>query len=126
MLLQVPRMFQDDYLESLLTREEYEFVLDRACIQFEPYSPAYQRVTSITYQHINDHNNFDSLRSTRHFGPFVFFLAWFKSMDGLLLNLIETSHIEELNSLLKVMLITRMILTKNKTHLMENRLAYRL
>lgn len=98
--LKPPKMFYGEYLDNLLERKEYEFVLDRACIQFEPNDPDYQRVVSITYQHINDHDGFDYLRSTRHFGALTFFLAWHKNIDNLLLELIETSHIEEAIKLL--------------------------
>ncbi|XP_030758443.1 28S ribosomal protein S22, mitochondrial [Sitophilus oryzae] len=94
-LLKPPTMFQDTYLENLLDREEHEFVLDRACIQFDPDEPEYQRISSITYQHINEKNLFHLLRSTRHFGSLVFFLVWNKNIDNLLLDLIETSNVNE-------------------------------
>ncbi|CAG9858820.1 unnamed protein product [Phyllotreta striolata] len=99
-LLKPPKMFFGEYFESLLERKEYEFILDRACLQFEPNDPDYQRVTSITYQHVNDKGGFEMLRSTRHFGALVFFLAWHKNIDNLLLDLIETSYIEEGSKLL--------------------------
>lgn len=95
-------MFNDDYFENLLVRNEFVFVLDRACVQFEPNNPEYQKITSITYQYVNEHNEFDKLRSTRHFGPMAFYLSWFKNIDNLLLELIETAHIEEANNLLKL------------------------
>ncbi|KAK5646806.1 hypothetical protein RI129_005270, partial [Pyrocoelia pectoralis] len=98
--LKVPKMFYDDYFQSLLKREEYEFILNRACVQFEPDHPDYQRVSSITYQYLNDNNGFERLRSTRHFGPLAFYLSWFKNIDNLLLELIETAQIEEANHLL--------------------------
>lgn len=97
-------MFQDAYFQDLLTRKEYQFILDRACAQFDPDDPLYQKLTSITYQHLNDNNGFEALRSTRHFGPLAFFLTWFKSIDNLLLELIETAHIDEINCLLQVKL----------------------
>ncbi|KAJ8965845.1 hypothetical protein NQ317_000472 [Molorchus minor] len=97
-----PRLFEDSYLESLLNRQEYEFILDSACMQFEPDDPDYQRVVSIVYQHINDNNNFEILRSTRHFGVLTFFLVWNKSIDNLLLDLIETAHIEEAGKLIEL------------------------
>lgn len=101
-LLQVPKMFEDKYLESLLNRQEYTFILDAACAQFEPDDPKYQHVVSITYQHINDNHGFDSLRSTRHFGTLTFFLVWHQNIDNLLLELIETAHINEADTLLKL------------------------
>ncbi|KAF2903548.1 hypothetical protein ILUMI_02621 [Ignelater luminosus] len=100
--LKMPRLFQEEYLSNLLSHKEYIFVLDRACTQFEPDNPDYQRVTSITYQHINDNDDFEILRSTRHFGPLAFYLTWFKNIDNLLLELIETAHIDNANNLLQL------------------------
>ncbi|XP_028144117.1 28S ribosomal protein S22, mitochondrial [Diabrotica virgifera virgifera] len=97
-----PRMFFGELLNNLLEHYEYKFILDRACVQFEPNDPEYQRVVSVTYQHVNDHEKFDLLRSTRHFGALTFFLVWNKNIDNLLLELIETSQIEEANILLKL------------------------
>ncbi|CAH1117963.1 unnamed protein product [Phaedon cochleariae] len=97
-----PKMFFGEYFESLLNRKEYEFVLDRACTQFEPNDPTYQRVVSITYQHVNDNDGFEILRSTRHFGALTFFLVWHKSIDNLMSELIETAHIEEADKLLEL------------------------
>lgn len=98
--LKVPSMFQDEHLENLLSRKEYIFILDRACVQFEPDDPLYQRVTGIVYECLNENSEFDVLRSTRHFGPFVFYLAWHKNIDNLLLELITSSKIGEANKLL--------------------------
>lgn len=97
-----PRFFEDAYLKKLLDRHEYEFILDCACIQFEPDDPKYQHVVSITYQYINDNSDFDTLRSTRHFGALTFFLVWNKNIDNLLLDLIETLHVEEGHDLIKL------------------------
>ncbi|CAH0557079.1 unnamed protein product [Brassicogethes aeneus] len=100
--LKPPRVFEDGYLEDLLNRREYEFVLDLACSQFEPNEKDYQRVTSIVFQHLSDNDGFDLLRSTRHFGGLVFFLVWNKSIDNLLLDLIESSHVDEANKLMEL------------------------
>lgn len=100
--IEPPLMFQDNYLESLLNRREYVFILDRACLQFEPNDPEYQKIVSITYQHINDNDGFDLLRSTRHFGALAFFLVWNKTIDNLMLELIETVQIEEVHKLLEL------------------------
>lgn len=97
-----PKMFEDDYLKDLLVREEFLFILDRACIQFEPDDPKYQEVASTTYNYINDNRLFEKLRSTRHFGPLVFYLVWNNNIDNLLLDLLETCHIEETNNLLQL------------------------
>lgn len=85
----VPRMFEPENLKSCLDRHEYEFVLDRMCTQFEPYEQAFHDVSSQVYQHINDTKQFDILRSTRHFGPMSFFLAWHKMIDDLVIEMVE-------------------------------------
>ncbi|CAG9783960.1 unnamed protein product [Diatraea saccharalis] len=94
--LREPIMFTDkDRLNSLLESEKYEFVLDRACIQYEPDEPSYQKITSITYQHIDMNKNYDMLRSTRHFGPMAFYITWHQSIDNLMLELLQTSAVRE-------------------------------
>lgn len=62
-----PMMFTDEEkFNSLLDRQEYEFVLDRACVQYEPEEPTYQRITSIAYQHIDINKNYELLRYSLH------------------------------------------------------------
>jgi small subunit ribosomal protein S22 len=68
------------------------FVLDRACLQFEPDDHMYQDVTATTYEAVERGQHYSSLRSTRHFGPFAFHLAWNRSIDNLLLDLIQTDR----------------------------------
>ncbi|XP_052873068.1 28S ribosomal protein S22, mitochondrial [Anopheles cruzii] len=87
--IHTPPMFEDPHLQRLLEDGKYEFVLDRACIQYEPFEPQYHQLTARVYQHVNDTKSFDALRSTRHFGPFVFFLSWHKLIDDLLLDMIK-------------------------------------
>lgn len=100
--LEPPQLFNDENLKSLLHRKEYVYILDRACVQFEPDDPEYQKITSKVYQEINENNDFEVLRSTRHFGPIAFFLAWFKMIDNLLMELISTSNIKDANELLEL------------------------
>lgn len=58
-----PIMFSDEEkFHGLLEQERYEYVLDRACIQYEPDETSYQKVTSITYQHVDMKSNFNLLR----------------------------------------------------------------
>ncbi|XP_013180403.1 PREDICTED: 28S ribosomal protein S22, mitochondrial isoform X1 [Papilio xuthus] len=91
-----PMMFADEEkLNGLLEAEKYEYILDRACIQYEPDELSYQKVTSITYQHVDMKTNYKLLRSTRHFGPLAFYLTWHQSMDNLMLELLQTGVIRE-------------------------------
>ncbi|KYN00764.1 PREDICTED: 28S ribosomal protein S22, mitochondrial [Cyphomyrmex costatus] len=100
--LQKPKMFEGEYLKDLLNRKEYEFILDRACVQFEPDNPDYQAVTREVYEHINAEKHFDILRSTRHFGPMVFHLVWTSNIDNLLYEMIETNRIEDAALLIRL------------------------
>lgn len=90
-----PKLFQGEYLENLLRQEAYEYLLDRACLQYDPDDPEYKRVTKAVYEDINRKKQFEYLRSTRHFGPFVFYLAWNNDIDKLLCNIIESEKFEE-------------------------------
>ncbi|KAK2581367.1 hypothetical protein KPH14_005061 [Odynerus spinipes] len=90
-----PKLFEGEYLEDLLQREAYEYLLDRACIQYEPDDLEYKKITEVVYQRVNEKKHFESLRSTRHFGPLVFHLAWNKQIDNLLCDIIESEKIDE-------------------------------
>ncbi|CAG4912348.1 unnamed protein product [Colias eurytheme] len=91
-----PKVFSEqDKFDSLLEREKYEYILDRACVQYEPDERKYQEITSITYQHVDMNSKFDLLRSTRHFGPLTFYLTWHHSMDNLMLELVQNAAIRE-------------------------------
>ena len=81
----------DNYppLQNVLDREEYEFVLDLACAQFEPDDPEYQRVTGKVYETLEVRRCYQALHSTRHYGPLCFYLAWNKKIDNLLTTLIQ-------------------------------------
>lgn len=81
-------------LQDLLNCNKYEFILDRACVQFEPDDPDYQAVTREVYEHLNAERRFDILRSTRHFGPMLFHLVWTSNIYNLLYEMIETGRIE--------------------------------
>lgn len=89
----VPKMFIGSHLKRVLDEGKYLFVLNRCLIQFEPYEKDYHRVTSTTYEHINETKSFDCLRSTRHFGPMAFFLAWHKLIDNLVIDCIKRDYL---------------------------------
>ncbi|KAG8230338.1 hypothetical protein J437_LFUL000609 [Ladona fulva] len=97
-----PPMFEDKYLRDLLERKEYVFTLDRACIQFEPDDRDFIRVRNAVYDHANENKEFESLRSTRHFGPLAFYLAWKNQIDFLLIDLIDGDRLDEAVSLIEL------------------------
>lgn len=100
--LHVPKMFYDPYFKDLLDREEYEFILDRACTQFEPDELEYDRITKEVYFCVNAGKKFDLLRSTRHFGPLAFHLAWQGNIDNLLVDVIQAGRIDEAVALIRL------------------------
>ncbi|XP_043521502.1 28S ribosomal protein S22, mitochondrial [Frieseomelitta varia] len=100
--MHTPQMFFNPYLKDLLDQGEFEFILDRACLQFEPDDPEYHRVTKEVYSYVNKLRKFDGLRSTRHFGPLVFQLAWENNIDTLLMELMESENIEEAGQLVRL------------------------
>lgn len=87
--IRVPALFSNQHLlDDCLAKERYEFVLDLLTVQYEPYEKQYHEISGHVYQHIDEHRRFNSLRSTRHFGPMAFFLAWHRMIDNLLLDMI--------------------------------------
>ncbi|XP_015116862.1 28S ribosomal protein S22, mitochondrial [Diachasma alloeum] len=97
-----PKMFQDDHLQEILKRKDYEFILDRACIQFEPDDTEYQRIVKLVYNTVDSENEYDKLRSTRHYGPFLFHLVLTKNIDNLLYENITREFIEDAALLVKL------------------------
>nr|XP_003701235.1 PREDICTED: 28S ribosomal protein S22, mitochondrial isoform X1 [Megachile rotundata] len=100
--IHTPKMFSDPYFKDLLEREEFVFILDRACLQFEPDDSDYQKITQTVYSTVNQWKKFDALRSTRHFGPMAFYLTWEKKIDDLLQDVIKNEKIEEAAALIRL------------------------
>lgn len=98
-----PKMFEPDNFKRLLAEHKYEFLLDRACCQYEPHEKRFHEITSQVYTHINENFQFQSLRSTRHFGPMSFFLAWHKTIDDLLLDMIRNDYLKNAVELICLM-----------------------
>jgi small subunit ribosomal protein S22 len=98
----MPKMFLEENLENILSEHRYLYVLDRACVQFEPDDPNYIRVSQRTYEHIANEGYFNVLRSTRHFGPMAFYLAVNKRMDGLIIDMLLHGLLTDASSLIKL------------------------
>lgn len=99
----VPKMFEQENLKRLMNDGEYEFVLDKLCLQYEPYEPQFHEITSQVYQHVSENQKFDKLRSTRHFGPMAFFFAWHKNIDNLVLDMIRNDYLKNAVELICLM-----------------------
>ncbi|CAI9724887.1 Hypothetical predicted protein [Octopus vulgaris] len=81
--------------KKLLEKGSFQYILDKACIQFEPDHPDYIQITQRTYEFIRQVGAFDTLRSTRHFGPMVFYYIWYNKVDRLLMDMIERNQISD-------------------------------
>lgn len=97
-----PKLFEDKYLQGLLQRRQYVYILDRACIQFEPDDPRYVAVTSKVYDYIDEGRDYDHLRSTRHFGPMCLYLAYNKRADNLMSEMTSKGYKEDAEKLVKL------------------------
>uniref|UniRef100_A0A0P4WQX4 28S ribosomal protein S22, mitochondrial n=1 Tax=Daphnia magna TaxID=35525 RepID=A0A0P4WQX4_9CRUS len=100
--ISMPKMFEETHLQDCLDQGQYQFVLDRACAQFEPDDPDYIRVTRKTYNCIDENNKFSTLRSTRHFGPMVLHLVLCKRMDNLLFHFITSKEVKAAADLVRL------------------------
>lgn len=78
--------------QPILEHGDYEFILDCACVQFEPDDSEYHRVVKTTYDHVDTNQKYQRLRSTRHYGPLVFYLASEGTIDNLLLENLQTDR----------------------------------
>lgn len=88
-----PKLFEPEHLNACLDEHRYEFILDRSCIQFEPYEQEYHAIVQQVYAHLNESKQFDLLRSTRHFGPMCFYYAWHRIVDDLLIDMIQRDYL---------------------------------
>lgn len=89
-----PHMFADEkLLQNCLDENKYEFVLDRLCVQYEPYESEFHNISAKVFTHLNESKQFDMLRSTRHFGPMAFFYAWHRCIDDLLYDMIRRDYL---------------------------------
>lgn len=79
-----PPLFADPFLKDALDKNDHEFVLDWACWFYEPDDPAYVRLSQLVFDRINEANKFQVITSTRHFGPFTFYLALNDNISKLL------------------------------------------
>ncbi|XP_071840618.1 small ribosomal subunit protein mS22-like [Apostichopus japonicus] len=100
--IEPPPLFQDENLPNSLEKEKYEFLLDAACVQFEPDSADFIRVHRRVYEHIKKHHRYDLLRSTRHFGGLAFHLTRNRCIEGLLADMIERNLLDDAVDLVRL------------------------
>jgi len=101
----LPKIFEEHMLEKALCNYRYEYILDRACNQFEPDDPDYIQVTNRTYEHVLSQLRFNDLRSTRHFGPMAFYLTCCRKIDHLLVDMIQRDLLTDAEKLVRLFYI---------------------
>ncbi|XP_014272815.1 small ribosomal subunit protein mS22 [Halyomorpha halys] len=100
--LRIPKMFQPEYFEEVLSKGWYEFILDRACIQFEPDDPLYIHVTQATYDKIAETGNFKELESTRHYGPMIYHLTEKENLSSLFIYFLNSDRLVEVVDVIRL------------------------
>ena len=81
---------------------KYKYILDRAVAQFEPDHPLFVRTANAVYAHLDANGHYDVLHSTRHFGGLVFYLAWERKMDDLIVHYLTNMKLDEAEVALQV------------------------
>nr|XP_054768809.1 28S ribosomal protein S22, mitochondrial-like [Lytechinus pictus] len=87
--VEIPPLFHDEQLPTVFANERHEFLLDAACVQFEPDAAGFLAVHQKAYEDIASNERYDLLRSTRHFGGMAFYFTKHKRIDGLLTDMIQ-------------------------------------
>jgi len=97
-----PVLFEIENLEKNLNPENYLYVLNRNCTQFEPDNPIFIKTAHFVYNHVNDNENYDILQSTRFYGPMCFYLAQEKKIDKLLRYYFSKMNVKHAAELVRV------------------------
>jgi hypothetical protein len=89
-------MFDSDVFEERLSEKRYLQLLNEACVQYEQDDPEFIRITNRIYEVVNSGFNFEELKSTRFYGPFVLYLTWYKKLDNIISHYIKEQNIDDL------------------------------
>ncbi|KAL8620072.1 hypothetical protein ACOMHN_015354 [Nucella lapillus] len=100
--MEMPQMFQQQHLEALLKNGKYVYVLDMACVQFEPDHPDFIRVCHRTFEVVDSKHDYEDLRSTRHFASMAFYYAWYQKVDYLLIDMINRDILSDAGDLIRL------------------------
>uniref|UniRef100_A0A2P2HYE8 28S ribosomal protein S22, mitochondrial-like n=1 Tax=Hirondellea gigas TaxID=1518452 RepID=A0A2P2HYE8_9CRUS len=85
----LPELFSAARLKDVLAQGEYEFVLDKTCMQLEPDEALFQSVIATTYDAIDEQQHYDVLLSTRYYGTMLFYFVWHKRADAIIVDMID-------------------------------------
>ncbi|CAG9538203.1 unnamed protein product [Cercopithifilaria johnstoni] len=97
-----PPLFKDPYLQMALDRDDHEYVLDWACHYYLPNDPTFIKLCHIIFDRTMNENKFANLHSTRHFGPFVFYLVLNNKFASLLNYYVVEKKTEDAANLVRL------------------------
>ncbi|VDN04058.1 unnamed protein product, partial [Thelazia callipaeda] len=97
-----PPVFKDPYLQMALDRNDHEHVLDWACHYYLPDDPVFIELCHTIFDRTLDANKFSNLYSTRHFGPFVFYLVLNNRFSPLLIYYGSKEKVEDAADLIRL------------------------
>ncbi|KAJ3590200.1 hypothetical protein NHX12_008154 [Muraenolepis orangiensis] len=100
--LTAPLLFKEENLKRVFTEERHEDVLNLCLVQFEPDSPEYIKTHTATYEDLEKHGKYELLRSTRHFGGLAWYLVGVRRVDGLLVDMLQRSLLQDAVSLVSL------------------------
>ncbi|XP_019905220.1 28S ribosomal protein S22, mitochondrial isoform X2 [Esox lucius] len=92
--LMAPPIFKEENL-----KDRHVDLLDLCQVQFEPDSSEYIRVHAATYEDLEKQRKYDLLRSTRHFGGMAWFLVNTRTVDGLIVDMLQKDLLQDAVSL---------------------------
>uniref|UniRef100_H2ZHN3 28S ribosomal protein S22, mitochondrial n=1 Tax=Ciona savignyi TaxID=51511 RepID=H2ZHN3_CIOSA len=95
-----PKLFEN--LEIAFENNLHQNILMQVLVQYEPDSAEYIRIHADVYNDIDCRGIYDDFRSTRFFGGLAFYLAKYKSIDGLLIDMIKRSLISDAVNLIRM------------------------
>ncbi|CAH8496899.1 unnamed protein product [Heterobilharzia americana] len=124
--LYIPLLFENKQLSALLDQGSFTYILDRACVQFEPDDPNFSRICHHVYDHVNklawipftNANTKQSdncqvnplllLRHTRYYGPLaLYMIAQLGSPGPLVYEALAHQHYDRLGWILRLICLIR-------------------
>jgi len=102
--INIPLVFTDDQVldEALEQPNNYEHILNRTCVQFEPDHPLFIKTASRVYDKVDEMCHYEDLFSTRHYGPMIFHFVWEKKCDNFLMFLLQSRMLEAALAVVKL------------------------
>lgn len=100
--LRIPQMFKSPHFEEVLNKGFYEFILNRACTQFEPDDPLYISITRATYNKIAEEKKFQDFESSRHFGSMVYYFTEQEKLAPLLIHYLNYDRPDDILMVIKL------------------------